>query len=166
MAFFDKLSETITTRGKDVANKAKEIAEVTSLNSKISAQEDLISKYFKEIGRFMYEHREKQCDNGLEERFHLVDAAYEEIDRLKKEIRRIKGIKECESCGAEVPADAAFCPKCGNAVPEDVPDEVEAEEVREVAPEEGAQEAAPEAESTEEASAEAEETAAEEEKAE
>ncbi len=128
MDFFNKFSETITNKSKDVANKAKEIAEVTSLSGKIVTQENLIEKYYKEIGRFVYEHREESCDNGLEERFKLVDAAYEEIERLKSEIRKIKGVKLCESCNTEVPAEAAFCHKCGTAVPE----EVEAEAVRDV----------------------------------
>ncbi|MBR5247385.1 MAG: zinc ribbon domain-containing protein [Lachnospiraceae bacterium] len=132
MDFFNKFSETITNKSKDVANKAKEIAEVTSLTGKIATQENLIEKYYKEIGRFVYEHREEACDNGLEERFKLVDAAYEEIERLKSEIRKIKGVKLCESCKAEVPAEAAFCHKCGTAVPEEVPAEVEAEAVRDV----------------------------------
>lgn len=132
MDFFNKLSETITSKSKDVANKAKEIAEVTSLTGKIAAQESLIEKYYKEIGRFVYEHREDCCDNGLEERFKLVDAAFEEVERLKSEIRKIKGIKLCGSCGAEVEAEAAFCSKCGTAVLQEVPAEVEAEEVRDV----------------------------------
>ena len=132
MDFFNKFSETITNKSKDVANKAKEIAEVTSLSGKIVTQENLIEKYYKEIGRFVYEHREETCDNGLEERFKLVDAAYEEIERLKSEIRKIKGVKLCESCKAELPAEAAFCSKCGTAVPEEVPAEVEAEAVCDV----------------------------------
>lgn len=149
MEFFEKLSETITSKSKDVANKAKEIAEVTSLNGKIVAQEGLIEKYYKEIGRFMYEHREEQCDNGLEERFKLVDAAYEEIDRLKSEIRKIKGVKLCEGCGAEVTPDSAFCSKCGTAIPEDIPEEVHAEEVRDIT-EETVEEAPVEVPETEE----------------
>ena len=138
MAFWDKLSETVSSKSKEVADKAKEIAEVTSLTSKISTQESLIEKYYKEIGRFVYEHKDEQCDNGLEERFKLVDAAYEEIEKLKKDIRNIKGIKLCDSCGAEVASDAAFCPKCGTAVPEEIPQEVQAEEVREVPAEDAA----------------------------
>ena len=145
MAFWDKFSETVSSKSKEVADKAKEIAEVTSLTSKISTQESLIEKYFNEIGRFVYEHKDEQCDNGLEERFKLVDAAYEEIEKLKKDIRKIKGIKLCESCGAEVASDVAFCPKCGTAVPEEIPHEVQAEEVKEVPAEDAvAVEAAPE----------------------
>ncbi len=136
MDFFNKVSETITSKSKDVANKAKEIAEVTSLTGKISMQEGLIEKYYKEIGRFVYEHREETCDNGLEERFKLVDAAYEEIERLKSEIRKIKGVKQCENCKTEVSAESAFCHKCGTVVPEDIPQEVEAEEVVDVTEEE------------------------------
>ncbi len=145
MDFFNKFSETITNKSKDVANKAKEIAEVTSLTGKIATQENLIEKYYKEIGRFMYEHREETCDNGLEERFKLVDAAYEEIERLKSEIRKIKGVKLCESCGTEVSAESAFCYKCGTAVPEEVPAEVEVEEVRDVTEEAATETAADEA---------------------
>ena len=153
MAFWDKFSETVSSKSKEVADKAKEIAEVTSLTSKISTQESLIEKYFKEIGRFVYEHKDEQCDNGLEERFKLVDAAYEEIEKLRKDIRKIKGIKLCESCGAEIATDVAFCPKCGTAVPEQIPEEVQAEEVREVPAEESAEEA-PAAETVAEATAE------------
>ncbi len=153
MAFWDKFSETVSSKSKEVADKAKEIAEVTSLTSKISTQESLIEKYFKEIGRFVYEHKDEQCDNGLEERFKLVDAAYEEIEKLRKDIRKIKGIKLCESCGAEIATDVAFCPKCGTAVPEEIPEEVQAEEVREVPAEESAEEA-PAAETVAEATAE------------
>ncbi len=132
MEFFGKLNEVITTKSKEVANKAKEIAEVTSLTGKVSAQESLIEKYYKEIGRFVYENREDACDNGLEERFKLVDAAYEEIERLKSEIRKIKGVKLCENCGNEVSGEDLFCSKCGTAVPQEVPTEVVAEEVRDM----------------------------------
>ena len=132
MDFFNKLGEKLTSTGKEVASKAKELAEITSLNGKIAAQESQIDKYFREIGRFVYEHKEDPCDNGIEEKLKLVDAAYEEIVRLQTEIRRVKGVKLCENCNAEVGSDVAFCPKCGTAVPEEVPEEVHAEEVRDV----------------------------------
>ncbi len=128
MAFFDKLSSA----GKNVADKAKELAEITSLSSKIATQESQIEKCYKEIGRFAYEHRESPCDNGLEDFFKQIDDANVEIERLRAEIRKIKGIKVCENCKAEIPATAAFCPQCGTTAPVDAPEEVVAEEITEV----------------------------------
>lgn len=132
MALFDKISETINTKGKDVAGKAKNLADLAGYNVKIVTQQDMINKYFKEIGRYMYEHKDTEVDNGLEERYKLVDDAYAEIDRLKAEIRKIKGVKQCTNCEAEVDAEHMFCPKCGTIMPQDVPEEVHAEEVRDV----------------------------------
>ena len=132
MELWEKISATVTNTGREVAGKAKELAEIAGLNAKIASEEAAIEKCLKEVGRFMYEHRENPCDNGLEERFKLVDEHYAQIAALKAQIRKIKGVKQCESCGAEVKAGVPFCGMCGHAVPEEVPEEVVAEEVCEV----------------------------------
>lgn len=132
MELWEKISATVTNTGREVASKAKELAEIAGLNARIATEEAAIEKCLKEVGRFLYEHRENPCDNGLEERFKLVDEHYAEIARLKKEIRILKGVKVCEDCGAEVKAGVPFCGMCGHAVPEDVPEEVVAEEVCDV----------------------------------
>ncbi len=134
MDFFNNFKKTVSDKSKDAVNKAKEIAEVTSLNSKVNAQENLIEKYYNELGRYLYENRENPDANGQEERCKLIDAAYVEIDRLKAEIRRVKGVKTCPGCGAEVSSIAAFCSTCGAAMPKEEPVEVVAEEVCEAAP--------------------------------
>ncbi len=117
MSFFDKVSETFSSKSKDVVDKAKEIAEVVNLNSQVSSQESLINKYFKEMGQYLYEHRGEDVTTPLEERYGLIDAAYEEIARLKKEILEVKGLKACPACGNEMPKDVAYCSKCGTQVP-------------------------------------------------
>lgn len=117
--FLDKVGETITSKGKDVAKKAKEIAEVVSLNNQISTQEDTINKVFLEIGKSVYQLKEEWVSTELAEKFSIVDSAYEEIGKLKKEIMTLKGVKQCPGCGAEVASNAAYCPDCGTQMPEE-----------------------------------------------
>lgn len=62
MDFFEKLGETITERGKEAADKAKDLAEIARLKSQISTCEEVIRKNYMEIGRLYYEkyaHRTK-----------------------------------------------------------------------------------------------------------
>lgn len=117
MAFFNKVGETLSNKGRDVAKKAKELAEISSLNGQISSQEENISRIFREIGKVFYEQYRDSADELLSEKCGSIDAAYEEIERLKKEIMVVKGARECPSCHAEVGAQSAFCPNCGAKMP-------------------------------------------------
>lgn len=130
MGFFDKMGETISTKSKDVAKKAKEMAEVSSLNSQISSQKDIITKIHKEIGEMVCVNREAWTELNLDDQFARLDAAGVEIERLQSEIYRVKNIKLCANCGAEMPGEAAFCPGCGTSAPVVEVPRPAAEEVR------------------------------------
>jgi ribosomal protein L40E len=112
-SFFDKLGETITAKSKDVAKKAKEVAEVVNLNAKISTQEEIIKKAYLEIGQKYYEKNKLDISNEFGMEFEKIAEALEEISKLKNEIQSIKNCKVCDKCGSEVEAEAAFCSKCG-----------------------------------------------------
>ena len=135
MVCFDKLSENIANTSKDVAKKANEIAKVTGLNGQISSQESLIDGVFKEIGKLVYDNKDNIAGLDLSEVIGKIDAAKAEIERLKAEIRTVKGIKVCEQCGEEIADEVAFCPKCGAKAPVvEVPaEEAPAEEAAPVA---------------------------------
>ncbi len=127
MAFLEKVTEVFNTTSKDVVDKAKEIKDVVALNSQLSAQENLVKKYFAEMGQCLYEHRDQDVSAMMSERYALVDAAYEEIARLKKELLDKKGLKACPVCGSELDKGAAYCSKCGAPVPVEEPAEPAAE---------------------------------------
>ncbi|MDL2300871.1 hypothetical protein LJC58_00755 [Lachnospiraceae bacterium OttesenSCG-928-D06] len=112
MDFFGKVSETITSKSKNVAKKARDIVEISSLNGQITAQEDKIRQIFLELGKSVYE-QEIKADPETAEKCSEVEAAYGEIKRLEKEIVLLKGIKKCNECGFNVAAESAFCPECG-----------------------------------------------------
>ena len=75
MEFFNKVGSSISNKSKNVARKAKELAEISSLNNQINAQEDIINKICLEIGKTVYEKREAFPDTELEEKYNATSNA-------------------------------------------------------------------------------------------
>ena len=71
-----------------------------------------------------------------------IDAGYEALIELDKQLDELAGAVTCEKCGAKTKNDNNFCPKCGTKLPvievkEEAPAEVAApaeEAVAEAAP--------------------------------
>ena len=122
MEFFDKLSETIVSAGKDVGQKAKDVSEIAKLKMDIKSKEDFVEKQYAELGKAYYEkHKDDETEetgeNGEktpeQEHFFLISEALEEIERMRAEVLKIQGAAECPKCGAKMPQGAAFCSNCG-----------------------------------------------------
>lgn len=61
MEFFDKLSETIVSAGKDVGQKAKDVSEIAKLKMDIRSKEDFVEKQYAELGKAYYEkHKDEE----------------------------------------------------------------------------------------------------------
>lgn len=136
MDFLNKVGNTISSKSKDVTKKAKEIAEVSKMTGQIAMKEESIKGTYIELGKYVYENQKDDAPEEVAEKFAVIDAAVEEIEKLKKEIRKIKGMQQCPDCGKEVSYSAAFCSYCGAKLPEPEPEEVvDAGEVTEVTPE-------------------------------
>ena len=67
MDFFEKLGDTITTKGKEVTGKAKDLAEIANLKGQIGTCEDVIKKNYIEIGRLYYENHGQEPDEDFDE---------------------------------------------------------------------------------------------------
>ena len=140
MDFFDKIGNKISSVGKTASNKAKEFAEVSRLNSAISAEQTKISTYFSDLGKKYYELKADAPDAELAEFIQNINAAKDEIVKLNEQIEAIKAAnapRTCPTCGAQVPDDAMFCNKCGTQVPPKavpVPDDTEESAAEESAP--------------------------------
>lgn len=133
MDFFNKVGNTISSKGKDVTKKAKEIAEIAKLTGKIAEKEESIKGTYIELGKYVYENQKEDAPEEVAEKFAVIDTTVEEIERLKREVRKLKGRQECPDCGKEVSYTAAFCSYCGAKLPEPEPEEVVEEgEVTEV----------------------------------
>ena len=144
MDFFNKVGSTISSKSKDVTKKAKELAEIAKLPGQIAEKEESVKGAYIELGKYVYDTQKEDAPEEVAEKFAVIDATVEEIDHLKKEIRRLKGRQECPDCGKEVSYSAAFCSYCGAKLPEPEPEEVVEEgDVTEVTEEAAAPETAP-----------------------
>lgn len=124
MDFFNKVGSTISSKGKDVTKKAKEIAEISKLTGQIAVKEESIKGTYIELGKYVYETQKEDAPEEVAEKFAVIDAAVEEIESLKREVRKLKGRQMCPDCGKEVSYTAAFCSYCGAKLPEPEPEEV------------------------------------------
>ncbi len=92
MDFLDKLGETITAKGREVSDKAKDLAEIASLKGQINTCEDVIRKNYMEIGRKYYEQHASEPEEAYEEACRAIANAKNGIVDLQQKIKDIKGI--------------------------------------------------------------------------
>lgn len=135
MDYINKAIDVITRTGNDVTQKAKETAEVAKLKNKIMTTENSVKAVYAEIGKYVYENLREDAPAEIAEKMVKIDDAMEEVAKCKAAILKLKGVQNCEHCNKEVPADFAFCPSCGNKMPEPVVDVVDEGEVTEMAEE-------------------------------
>ena len=100
-------------QGQGVAQQTKNFADVTRLNSEISDKEKKINQLYQAIGRTYYEQHSDAPAPEHEKEVHEISTLFAEIAQNREEIKQIKGIVKCPSCGADVPLQAAFCSACG-----------------------------------------------------
>lgn len=148
MDFFGRLGEKISSTSKDIAGKAKEMMDVASMNSAITAEENKITQAQKEIGALYFEMYKDAPAPEFAEKVEAIKASLQLIEQQREEISRLKGVVKCQNCETEIPADNSFCSNCG-APNEKAAEQEPAGETQESTetPAEGAvEEAAPQAE--------------------
>lgn len=92
MDFFEKLGDTITIKGKEAADKAKELAEIANLKSQISTCEEVIKKNYIEIGKKYMELYGDMPEEPFEKQCKAIRNAQNGVDALQEKIKEIKGI--------------------------------------------------------------------------
>ena len=117
MAFFEKLSKTVTEASQKTIAKTKELADTSRLNSMISAEEKIITNQYFQIGKLYVSIHKDDFEDDFDGMIGAIAEAEAKIRDYKRQIQDIKGVQRCEKCGAEVPNGAAFCSACGATMP-------------------------------------------------
>lgn len=92
MDFFGKLGDTISAKGREVADKAKDTAEVMRLKSQISTCEEVIKKNYQEIGKLYFEQYGEEPQELFETQCSAVRNAQRGIKELQEKIDELKGL--------------------------------------------------------------------------
>ena len=154
--FFEDLGKRLGETAESLTNRASEVVEVQRIRGQIRALDRNNERDYRDIGRMIYE----KYKNGevidtemvcICEEIEKREATAEEMEQM---IADSKGTTVCPNCHANLTPDMAYCPQCGEKVPE------EEEELEEEAAETEAEDTESEAADSEEAEV-AEETAEE-----
>lgn len=92
MDFLERLGGTISAKGREAADKAKEVAEVANLKGQISTCEDIIKKNYMEIGRLYYEQYGDAPEEVFAKSCRAIGNAKNGIEELQAKIKEVKGI--------------------------------------------------------------------------
>lgn len=117
MNFLDKITQISSQTYKYTTEKTSKIAKIAKLKTVMNEDKQKIDDLYNEIGKEVYENhvREEKIDivSKIEEVCKEIDAYADEIDLTRKELLKLKDLKQCKKCSYEMELDFKFCPSCG-----------------------------------------------------
>lgn len=119
MDFFQKLGNTLSNTGKDIAKKTKDMSDISRLNHEITKQQEAIDRLYAQIGKLYFEKYSNSDYSDLKELCNSINEANTKIEEFKEEIVQIKGITKCPKCNSEISNSATFCGSCGYKLKEE-----------------------------------------------
>ena len=116
MAFWENIGQKASEKTAKAVQKAKDLSEITKLNSIISDEQNKIDTIYKQIGKLYYSIHRQDCEPDFQAMITSISECEQKIDVIRKKIQDIKGVQTCEKCGAEMPMGVAFCSNCGTKI--------------------------------------------------
>ena len=123
MAFLDDLSKKITDVTSNAAQKTRDMAEISKLNSSISEEETKLNNAYIQIGKLYCANHGSDYEDCFGSFIDVVTESEKKIADMNAQIREIKGIITCPTCGEYVSLSVAFCSSCGTPTPKPEPTE-------------------------------------------
>ena len=113
MAFFDDVSKKFSEATKNMAASTKNMTETVKINSAISDERKKMTDLYQKLGEAYYVKFQENPDPELAELTNSIKESIDRIVNLRDDLQKLKGVRVCPGCGAEISSDVAFCGKCG-----------------------------------------------------
>lgn len=121
MAFLDDLGKKISHAGQSTIQKTKGAAEISKINTMISASEKIINNNYYRIGKLYCSVHGSDCEEEFVGMVSAIKQEEQKIDTYRTQILTLKGVVKCQKCGTEVSLNSAFCNVCGASMPKKTP---------------------------------------------
>ena len=129
MNFLDKLGQISSQTYKYTQEKTTKIAKIAKLKALMNEDKQKVEDLYNEIGKKLYENhvRAEKIDivSKIEDICKEIDAYADEIELTRKEILKLKDLKQCKKCSYEMELEYKFCPNCGEEQKEVLENKVE-----------------------------------------
>ena len=117
MNFLDKLGQISSQTYKYTQEKTTKIAKIAKLKALMNEDKQKVEDLYNEIGKKLYENHVRaekiEIVSKIEDICKELDAYAEEIELTRKEILKLKDLKQCKKCNYEMELEYKFCPNCG-----------------------------------------------------
>jgi len=114
MSLFDEVGRKLVETGQIAAQKTRGMTDTMKLNSMISDEERSIKDAFYQIGKKYCEAFGRNPDKIFAQLVAGVRDSMVKIQEYTDQIKQIKGIVNCPTCGSEVSYESPFCSSCGS----------------------------------------------------
>lgn len=120
MSFWKKIKNDVAVSTQGAVQQTRAIAETMKIESRVSSMEKQIEQQYTLIGKRYCELHAEDPEPELKNSVDNVYTCMEEINKLKTQLYKAKGVVICPNCGKELAENVQFCAFCGERIPKRV----------------------------------------------
>jgi Zn finger protein HypA/HybF involved in hydrogenase expression len=118
---FEELGKKVKQISKDTVEEVQRLNEIRVLKGQVNDAKKQINGLYSEIGKRLYDQYKESPLDGFETEIHSITDKFTQIEEIKVQLRKVKGVVLCPCCNMEVAAGEKFCSNCGSQMPEAEP---------------------------------------------
>ncbi len=98
MAFFDELSRTLSDKGKEAAQKAREAAGVLQMKAQIASEKSKLKELYGAVGVLYYKKHRDEEDTEFGDLFREIGNVLTNVAAMEEKVQKMEGARVCPDC--------------------------------------------------------------------
>ena len=109
MSIFDEVKRSISSTGKQVAKRTKEISDAVSIRSQINEEKENVAKLYATVGKKIFQNATEAEEEKFFMEFTSIRSSLERKRELEERLTGMDGCIYCSECGARIDKNSKFC---------------------------------------------------------